>query len=401
MAIPSSLGREMRLLRAAAGLTVAELSARSGVREAFLTAIEEDREEPSAAALRRIALQLDPSGASYQRLGRFLSALEFDASGEYVPQSADRQAPIVVSEEPAAVRVWRGKSDVQLVDASGRLHEYTDEGQQAILTELERRGLGAPDTGPADAAPQASDALGELQFDRAIGPTLAADPGGLAVSCSACQAAIDTEYYDVNGKVLCVRCRTAVESALETPRGIRPLVTAAVYGFGAAIAGAIVYFLVIAIAKIEIGIVAILIGYMVGYAVRKGSGGRGGRRFQILAVALTYAAIGLAYTPIVVQAVRNSSRTQRTAPTSDGRPAATRAATATPEGTRTFVAIMGLLAFVGLLPLLVVWGSLPSGLITALIIFIGMRQAWKMTGTWPLQIFGPYRVGRPAAAGPV
>ena len=401
MAIPSSLGREILLLRAAAGLTRAELSARSGVREAFLTAVEEDREEPSAAALRRITLQLEPSGASYERLARFLNAPEFDASGEYVHQRADLPAPIVVSEEPAAVRVWRGKSDVQLVDASGRLHEYTEQGQQAILTELERRGLGAPGTAPGDDAPDASAALGELQFDRAIGTTLAAGASSVAVSCSACLAAIDTEYYDVNGKVLCVRCRTAVESALETPRGIRPLVTAAVYGFGAAIAGAIIYFLVIAIAKIEIGIVAILIGYMVGYAVRKGSGGRGGRRFQILAVALTYAAIGLAYTPIVVQAVRNSSRTQRTAPTSDGRPAATRAAEATPGGTGTFVAIMGLLAFVGMLPLLVVWGSLPSGLITALIIFIGMRQAWKMTGTWPLQIFGPYRVGRPAAAGPV
>ena len=44
----------------------------------------------------------------------------------------------------------------------------------------------------------------------------------------------------------------------------------------------------------EIGIVAIGIGYLVGKAVRKGAGGFGGTRYQVLAVFLTYAAIALA-----------------------------------------------------------------------------------------------------------
>ena len=66
----------------------------------------------------------------------------------------------------------------------------------------------------------------------------------------------------------------------------------------AAIPGAILYYAVIAITNFEIGIVAIAIGYMVGWAVRKGAGGRGGRRFQVLALVLTYWAVGLAYTPL-------------------------------------------------------------------------------------------------------
>jgi hypothetical protein len=46
---------------------------------------------------------------------------------------------------------------------------------------------------------------------------------------------------------------------------------------------------------------------------------------------------------------------------------------------------------------LIIVGSLPSGLISAAIIFFGMAQAWKMTGTPVIEITGPYRVG----AGPV
>ena len=50
------------------------------------------------------------------------------------------------------------------------------------------------------------------------------------------------------------------------------------------------------------------------------------------------------------------------------------------------------------LPVLVVIGSLPSGLISAFIIFIGMRQAWKMTGAPVVKVLGPYRVGVSQAA---
>jgi hypothetical protein len=48
------------------------------------------------------------------------------------------------------------------------------------------------------------------------------------------------------------------------------------------------------------------------------------------------------------------------------------------------------------LPVLVVVGTLPFGLISGLIIFIGMHQAWKMTGAPTLHILGPFRVGAAA-----
>jgi hypothetical protein len=160
-----------------------------------------------------------------------------------------------------------------------------------------------------------------------------------------------------------------------------------------------------AIAHLEIGIVAILIGYMVGYAVRKGAGGRGGRRFQILAVALTYASVALAYAPIAVkQAVdagRNAQKGPSATSSNSNAAAATdsrRAATTKPSGGRLLLALVLIAALIAALPVLVVIGSFPSGLISAIIIFIGMRQAWRMTGAPRLKILGPYRVG--AAPGP-
>ena len=51
------------------------------------------------------------------------------------------------------------------------------------------------------------------------------------------------------------------------------------------------------------------------------------------------------------------------------------------------------LGFIAALPVLMVVGSMPSGLISAVIIFFGMQQAWKMTGVPSLQVLGPFRVG--------
>jgi hypothetical protein len=245
---------------------------------------------------------------------------------------------------------------------------------------------------------------GELQFDRVVpeSPSSTAR-SNLSVVCAACHASIETEYYSINGNTFCSRCRTAVESATETPQGMTPLVTATVFGLGAGVVGAAIYYAVLAIAHLQIGLVAILIGYMVGYAVRKGARGRGGLRFQVLAVALTYASVALAYAPIAVkQAIASDRTTQKTtAPLSMSRERAEAPdrvrATTKPTGGRLLLALAMFLAFIAALPVLVTVASFPSGLISAFIIFIGMRQAWRMTGAPLLQILGPYRVG----AGPV
>ncbi len=214
----------------------------------------------------------------------------------------------------------------------------------------------------SDDAPANRDEPQDLQFDR-VETTLppgapTASPG---VTCVVCGKSVGAEYYTANDKPVCANCRAVVVSAAATPRSAGPFLLAALFGIGAAIAGAAIYYGVIAIANLEIGIVAILIGYMVGWAVRKGAGGRGGRRFQILAVILTYWAVGLAYSPLAFKELSGS--------------------------------IGALIPLIFALPVIAIFGSLPFGLISALIIFIGMRQAWVMTGPHVIDISGPFKVG--------
>jgi hypothetical protein len=52
-----------------------------------------------------------------------------------------------------------------------------------------------------------------------------------------------------------------------------------------------------------------------------------------------------------------------------------------------------LLAFFLALPVLAVFGSLPTSLIGGVIIGVGMRQAWRMTAAPRVETLGPYRVG--------
>ena len=244
------------------------------------------------------------------------------------------------------------------------------------------------------------DDLQELQFDRVI-----AAPAGSVVStpaaatCTACQKTLDTEYYSVNDHAVCRSCRDGIEQASQTPRGAWPFIRAGLFGLGAGIVGAAIYYAVIALANLEIGIVAILIGYMVGYAVRRGAGGRGGRRFQVLAIALTYGAVALAYTPVVIKAALDAGKTDTASAITKntaGTAAPTPLSESVNEEPRAKGGLIGLvlaLGFMAALPVLMVVGTLPSGLISAAIIFFGMRQAWVMTGVPALRISGPYRVG--------
>lgn len=233
-----------------------------------------------------------------------------------------------------------------------------------------------------------------LQFDTAVPRVTPSDvataPG---VACAMCQQTIAGEYFDVNGQSVCKSCRQRLAEMAETPRSWGIFAKAGLFGFGAAIAGAILYYAVIAITNFEIGIVAIAIGYMVGWMVRKGADGRGGRRFQVLALVLTYWAVGVAYTPFTFQQLDEDERQAQLA-------TATATADTTPaesefpgDSGRNLPVTLVILFVVSLaLPVLSVVSSLPGGLISGAIIAFGMQQAWKMTGAPSLQISGPYRI---------
>lgn len=136
----------------------------------------------------------------------------------------------------------------------------------------------------------------ELQFNEAeySAPTAA------GATCAACQRAIPDHYYQVNGAVLCENCSTAVKAQLAADSPLRRFFKATCYGLATAIAGFLIYFGVLKITGYEIGLISILVGYMVGMAVRKGSDGRGGVLFQVIAVCCTYLAIAASYSALVI-----------------------------------------------------------------------------------------------------
>ena len=263
-----------------------------------------------------------------------------------------------------------------------------------------------PDDKPGTDAP--------LQFDRVqTGKPDAGTAAARGVVCQSCGGAIRTTYFSLGEASICGLCRAKFEAAVEESNSWPTFFKASLYGLAAAIAGAIIYYGVIAITDYEIGLVAILIGYMVGFAIRKGALGFGGRRYQVLALALTYLAVSLAYVPLAFRAAPGDGTSEdptivHASPDSPSppEPAATAEMTAvkvplgddadtgakqlTPGQLLKAVGALAVL-FLGL-PIIAIIYSMPSGLITALIIGFGLRQAWRMTAGIPLEMTGPYRV---------
>lgn len=237
-----------------------------------------------------------------------------------------------------------------------------------------------------------------LQFDTLVPRVTPSDVStAQGVTCASCQQAITSEYFDVNGQSVCNACKAQLEHLGQTPRGWGLFAKAALFGLVAAVLGAVLYYAVIAITNFEIGIVAIAIGFMVGWAIRKATANRGGRRYQVLALVLTYWSVGLAYTPLTFQQLAEENKKEQAQESRDAAPTAP--AESSEEATVMSIPLVLaiLVGFSLALPVLAVFGSLPGGLISAFIIGIGMRQAWQMTGVPPLQISGPYRI---AAASP-
>ncbi len=85
------------------------------------------------------------------------------------------------------------------------------------------------------------------------------------------------------------------------------------FGSIAAAVGAAIYRMILFGTGWNIGLVAVVVGYMVGGAVRTGSGERGGRFYQFLAVFLTYSATVGMFVPEVWKAIAAGPKTRKEA----------------------------------------------------------------------------------------
>lgn len=236
-------------------------------------------------------------------------------------------------------------------------------------------------------------------------------PGPGTPACARCQAPIAEAYYEVNGHVVCSGCKTALERA-PAGSGASRMLRATAFGLGGAVLGAGIYYAILAATGYEIGLVAILVGWLVGRAVQKGSNGAGGWAYQTLAVGLTYLAIVSTYVPFIFKsATENDSKSSAAAvaPASAApaagqatdsvtvRPVAATADTSAHRMTvgRFALGLVALVAIAAVAPFLAGFENV-LGLV---IIGFALFQAWKMNRRVPLAITGPYAVGRGAGTG--
>ena len=108
-----------------------------------------------------------------------------------------------------------------------------------------------------------------------------------------------TEYYEANGVTVCRGCSESLRAVGTAGTSLTRALRAIGAGLGAALAGSILYYAILAISGYEFGLIAIIVAMAVGKAVNWGLYGRGGWRYQTMAIVLTYVAIVSSYVPLI------------------------------------------------------------------------------------------------------
>jgi hypothetical protein len=259
--------------------------------------------------------------------------------------------------------------------------------------------------------------------------------------CQYCHQAISGTYYRANDSLACPACADKIRVALARDTH-SAFVRGLLFGIGAAVVGMILYAVFAITTGLVIGYVSLAVGWMVGKAIIKGSGGVGGKRYQIAAAILTYCAVSVASIPIWIHNANEHHSTKRqhahTAPrsnssmspdqvsgsstreSSNSDPSTSDSSnstsstnqTATPSEPSTqsapsesarpdFFATMSKLLLLGLAsPFVEVWEGGPSfqWAIGIFILFIGIKIAWRLTASPPMNLFGPFEnSSRPSA----
>jgi len=261
----------------------------------------------------------------------------------------------------------------------------------------------------SDTAPVPS---GDLQFDK-VEPA-EGQPGSPTV-CAACQKPLVSFYYQVNGRPACERCKAQIQYDEASGSAVGNVLRASVFGLLAALAGGAIWYAVRATTGYEVGLIAVVVGIMVGGAVRAGSRRRGGVAYQLLAVALTYFGICVQYVPDIVKAIRDHQPAQAqnapnpaTSNPAAANSAAVQVAAQTPASlpeappiskhsvpVQILIAAGLLLAFAMAAPFL---GGFEN-VIGIFIIGFALWEAWKINRRVSMQIEGPFRLGAAAPSG--
>jgi hypothetical protein len=224
-----------------------------------------------------------------------------------------------------------------------------------------------------------------------------------APPCKACGQPLNGDYYQVNGVPVCPPCAAKLKAQFPSDSHAA-FVRGLVFGIGGAIAGLALYVAFALGTGLVVGFVSLAVGYIVGKAMIFGSGGIGGRRYQIAAVILTYSAVSLSAVPIAISMnnkhrneVAQAARSAQSAQSAEGQDSAPAPAPAEPAAKRSFLQSIGVLMMLGLASPFLDLQNPAHGLIGLVILFVGIRIAWQLTAGKQMKVVGPLNAPDPAA----
>jgi len=217
--------------------------------------------------------------------------------------------------------------------------------------------------------------------------------------CRICSGQIYGEYFRVNSQMACGKCAGEARDG-QPSDSHAAFARALAMGAGAALLGLILYSTVAIVTGWTIGYVALAVGWLVAKAMTKGSNGMGGRRYQIAAVLLTYAAISLSSIPLLISyAVKDHSESTHQAASADA--SGSSAANSNEAHQTGHPANSGSINWGAALAQLALWGLASPfleladpahGVIGLFILFIGLSIAFRLTASKPLDVDGPFSV---------
>jgi hypothetical protein len=231
-------------------------------------------------------------------------------------------------------------------------------------------------------------------------PQLSAAAPAAGATCKACGQTISGSSYRVNGMPVCAACTERLRRE-SPPDSHRAFVRGLLFGVGGAVLGFILYAGFAVVTGLVVGYVSLAVGYLVGKGMRLGSGGVGGRRYQIAALVLTYMAVSLAAVPIAISMhMKHKSAAQGiqvvAAPkgpilaepsAADTPPPAAAPAAAAPR--MSFGRALGTLTLLGLASPFLGLANPAHGIIGLIILFVGLSIAWRLTSARKIEISGP------------
>ena len=225
----------------------------------------------------------------------------------------------------------------------------------------------------------------DLQFDKADFGTEAAR------RCTHCRKTVGDAYFTAGNHITCEACARGLGSSGSAADLLRALG----YGAGAAVLGTLIWLLVMKILDAELGLVAIAVGLLVGLAVRKGARGRGGPKYQAIAMVLTYVSITSSYVPFVIKGVTEKGNDAADEKKNGAAATSEPAPPAPSEPLSAGQLVLGVIVIFGIAfaaPFLA--GA--SNVMGFFIIGIALYEAWKINRRVP--VLGPFRIGTATGA---